>query len=117
MKSSVFALIAIIASALLATVTNPGYVPATDTTVTTASAQLSFMHLNNKSNASSDCVVKDRSTNCGGAACPLWGPATLGASGSAGSVVSWDFHGTPAPSGFTWSCSTSSAVVGTITYK
>lgn len=101
---------------LPAVVSTPGYVPNSDTAITTSGATLLGLHLNNKSASPVECVIKDRSTNCGGGACSLFGPATLGASGSAGSVVSWAFNSMPAPNGIQWSCSAASAVVGSISY-
>lgn len=116
MKTITVFLLLCLAVSLTATITTPGYVPNTDTAIATSTVQLSRLHLNNKSGSSSDCVIKDRGTACGGGVCSLWGPATLGASGSASSVVTWNFEGAIATNGFTWSCTTSSAVVGYVSY-
>jgi hypothetical protein len=97
--------------------TPPGYVPSTDTVVASSTVTLTYLHLNNASGSPASCVIKDRSTNCGGGACPLWGPAAVAASGSAGSVVSWPFYSLPATNGFTWSCTVPSAVVGSVSYQ
>ena len=114
MKLFLLLLIAVLAFAQIAT--TPAYLPTTDTVVSATTATLKYMHLNNASGSIATVVIKDRSTNCGGGPCSLWGPAPLAASGSAGSIVSWNFNSTPAPGGFTWSSTVASAVVGTIQY-
>lgn len=110
---SLFAFVAI----CLARVTTPGYVPAVDTVIVTGDVSVSAMLLNNKSAGSVSCALRDRSTNCGSGPCSLWGPAPLGASGSAGSIVSWPFYGQNATNGLSWSCDTANAVVGSVFYQ
>jgi hypothetical protein len=96
--------------------TTPAYLPNVDTAVVTSTVNLRWLHLNNASGSSATCVIKDRSTNCGGSACSLWGPAPIAASGASGSVVTWSFNAMPAINGFTWSCTVASAVVGSMQY-
>lgn len=96
-----------------------GYVPNSATPLVSRNVHLLWMHLNNKRVGSSSVVVtiKDQSTNCSGGACTLWGPAAVGDSGTAGSVVNWDFKNIPAVGGVTWQADTASAVVGDIAWK
>ncbi len=102
---------------MFAKTSGTGYLPTVDTVFATETVSLGYMHWNNKSAGAAICSVKDRSTNCGGGTCTLFGPISVGASGSAGSIISWDFRGEPAVNGAQWSCDTASAVVGFISWQ
>jgi hypothetical protein len=99
-------------SILSAAETSVGYVPSTTTTVTTSTAYLYKLHLSNESGSAVTITITDRSTNCGGAGCKIWGTISI----AANTVYTVDMAGVPASSGFTWAASTGSAVVGWISY-
>jgi hypothetical protein len=92
----------------------PGFFPTTPVAIATTTVKLSWLHANNVSGTTSTCSLTDRSTNCQGGNCTLWGPAPMGASGQPGSAVVWDFHELQAVGGFSISCTVANSVVGAV---
>lgn len=86
-----------------------GYVPTVDTAVATATVIIDRIHL--ASTVDTVCSIKDRTTNCGGAACLIWPAISMSPPGTSGIVYNVDLGGIVATSGVQWSCTTA-AVVG-----
>jgi hypothetical protein len=90
------------------------FVPATNTDIIVVAPPLGYLikriTLSNTSAAQVTCNVRDRSTNCGGAACQFWPNIQL----DANTLQMMDFDSMTAIGGLSWSCSTGSVVVGSI---
>lgn len=86
----------------------PGYVPASATDLITQDVRVEYVYFANKSTSAVTCKISDKSTNCGGATCPFWPDVSI----LANQAYVVPINNIPAIGGFTWSCSTASAVVG-----
>jgi len=90
------------------------FLPATNTDVVTVQSGLGYLvsriTLSNTSASTVTCNVRDRSTNCGGAACQFWPDISI----TAHTLQAMDFGGASAIGGLAWSCSTGNVVVGNI---
>lgn len=86
------------------------YVPSSTTNLFTSTTLVGRVHLANKSGGAVTVTLKDRSTNCGGAACEFWPAVSI----AANTVYSYDLGSVRAVSGVQWSASAANAVVGSI---
>lgn len=91
--------------------TPTAFVPATSTSVTTATSLVNFLYLANTSGSSVTVTVTDASTACSGGACSFWPTISI----AANTVYTASMSGLVAVGGVKWSASTGSAVVGYMT--
>ncbi len=84
--------------------TTPGLVPATGTDVWTASVWVEEITLSNITSSAATCTIKDKQET----------PRSLmeAVSVPANSIVSARFTARYMPGGFTWSCSSGTAIIG-----
>lgn len=81
---------------------NPTLVPATDTVVFTSTFYLQEVTLTNKSGADVTCTILDRQST----------PRELYSNTVSPGIYIFDFKGRKMPGGMSWSCTSSTAVVG-----
>lgn len=92
-----------------------GIVPITATTLTSTEYRVKAIVLVNDTAASVTCAIKDKSTNCNSAACPIVPSASTGPlSIAAATMYVIQLPGIPATGGITWSCS-ATGVTGRVT--
>ena len=92
-----------------------GIVPVTSTTLTSTEYRVKAITLVNDTAASVTCAVKDKSTNCNGAACAIVPSATTRPLTLAtATMYVIQLPGIPATGGITWSCS-ATGVTGRVT--
>jgi len=94
-----------------ATDTTLAYVPSSNTTVTTAAVRVYTVFLANVTAGAVTVTIKDRTTNCNGAACQVWPAVSI----AANTVYIADMKGV-AMTGIDWSASSGNSVVGQLSY-
>lgn len=108
-----FASMLLLAAALFAADPEPAYIPNSTTAVAKYTVRIKTLYLANKTASAATVTLKDRSTNCGGAACQVWPAVSI----PANSVYVADLRNIRVISGFTWESDTASAVVGWVEYN
>lgn len=90
-----------------------GLVPSSPTSPYTATVYLDQINLSNTSASAVTCLLVDRTTDCGGAACELWPNVSI----DADRKYTASLGGEAATNGFSLSCSTNNVVYAWIKGK